>query len=580
MKKLLLLTLLSFTLCAMEDKTIKKYPYNKAASELIQDILTNKKSPWLNMNKEMSKEIAQLILKDTNFAQELKPVPIICKTRRYFPTQFSPDSKTILVLPRNNSAELWDLTGKCILTLKGHEGKVTSALFSPDGKTILTSSKDKTAKLWDLDGTCIHTFTGHTEIITSALFSPDGKTILTISYYETAKLWDLDGTCIHTFTSTEHGKSINSALFSPDSKTILIILSSISNTSSVQLWNVNDTYIHTLIKDATTTPQALFSPNGRTILTISDDKTVKLWDLDGTYIATLKGHTKSINSALFSPDSKTILTASDDKTMKLWDLHGTCIATLKGHTTSVYSALFSPDGNTILTASNDKSVKLWDLDGTCIATLKVTTENAYFVASAEFSPDGKTILTTYDKIVELWDLEGAYIDTFTKNNSFPSTPQFSPDGKTILIHLRNNAIQIEPIEDQFFTKEVTLPQALILVAINAIKWDKRIKENRPANTPETSLIKKDQNVFTHLINVFKFQNLSYHEPNGLIGHEENSSINENSNNDEEMCKPEAITFDFNKCPHLQKHYEALPAHIKNHCDKFVTKIDKKEEGHS
>ena len=76
----------------------------------------------------------------------------------------------------------------------------------------------------------------------------------------------------------------------------------------------------------------------------------------------LKGHTNTVNNASFSPDGKTIVTASDDNTARVWDVSGKQLAQLKGHTSQVINASFSPDGKTIVTASDDKTARVWRAD--------------------------------------------------------------------------------------------------------------------------------------------------------------------------------------------------------------------------
>ena len=62
-----------------------------------------------------------------------------------------------------------------------------------------------------------------------------------------------------------------------------------------------------------------------------------------------------VSSAAFSPDGKRIVTASEDSTARLWDAEtGKPIGEpLKGHEGAhVHSAAFSPDGKRIVTASD------------------------------------------------------------------------------------------------------------------------------------------------------------------------------------------------------------------------------------
>src|SRR3712207_7092751 len=52
-------------------------------------------------------------------------------------------------------------------------------------------------------------------------------------------------------------------------------------------------------------------------------------------------------SAVFSPDGRTVLSGSGDETMILWDIAtGLPLKRFEGHTSAIHGVAFSPDGTT------------------------------------------------------------------------------------------------------------------------------------------------------------------------------------------------------------------------------------------
>jgi WD40 repeat protein/DNA replication protein DnaC len=177
--------------------------------------------------------------------------------------------------------------------------------------------------------------------------------------------------------------------------------------------------------------KVIFSDNGTTIGTASEDKTAIIWNINGKKITQLIGHTNSITSIAFSKDGKTVVTGSKDRTAKIWAFKGdkfVLIKDLTQHNGSVTSVSISPDGETIASASEDKTVKLWSRDGQLIRYLK----HPERVAIVSFSSDGQMIAAAgKDEIVQLWNLDGK--ETGGKISNYGTlTMSFSKDGKSLI----------------------------------------------------------------------------------------------------------------------------------------------------
>jgi len=223
-----------------------------------------------------------------------------------------------------------------------------------------------------------------------------------------------------------HKGNINSIALSPDGKSILTG----SQDSTARLWDLNGNLMQVFKGHQDIIFSVAFSHDGKNILTGSGDKTARLWDLAGNIIQEYKGHPGIVFSVTFSPDGKTILTGSMDKTARLWDLKGNVLQVFKGHEDNISSVAFSHDGKSILTGSNDKTVRLWDLNGN---TLQVFKGHGSVITSVDFSPDGKDILSgSKDSTARLWNIHGKVLHVFRGHENNVTSVSFSDDGTQIL----------------------------------------------------------------------------------------------------------------------------------------------------
>ena len=396
-----------------------------------------------------------------------------------------------------STIRLWDAeTGemKSCFTEKTSLTKVTSVALSSNSGTLVSVSRNRdedednadTVRLCDVE-------TGKTKAeIANGVFSPNGRTIASVSA-NTVRLWDVDtGETKASFTAKQTDEvistSIESVVFSPDGRTLAIGSQDVKvdshsysyrakgkTTVNIRLWDANTgentatlSGEHSDEVISTSIESVVFSPDGRTLASVSQDekvdsssysyraerkrRVIRLWDVEtGTRKASLIGEhaNKTRTSICFSPDSRTLAAVSWNESRDvddapkisggivcLWDVEsGQLKATLpKEPTNEVKSVVFSSNSETLLSLSEDRTIGLWDVEtGKSKSTL--AEEMANF-QSISFSPDkAKFASVGSDSHIRVWDLEtGNHKSTLRgpkEHMGRVTTVAFSADGRML-----------------------------------------------------------------------------------------------------------------------------------------------------
>lgn len=391
---------------------------------------------------------------------------------------FSPDARWIATASLDGLVRVWDVaSGRQLLELAGHSGSVNTVWFNSQGTRLVTASDDGTTKLWNAlpvneQGDSVDELP-QADVATVA-FSPNGRMIATANADGYTRLWDA--------TTRQHqwlgqfaepgGAAVSSAEFSDDGQWLV----SADNKGKAFLWSVSSHQLLARLQDPDTSMAPLasaeISPDRTRVVTAGSDG-ARLWEVHTSTSATgvpivratplkLLSPGSSLRWAVFSPDGRLVVTADNAGTAKIWDVSTSRpLATFtEPGGESVSDAWFSPplsnttpqwlrqlveassirlpsgrlEHSLVVTSSDDGTARVWNIR-TGAQLVEFREPGGSSIYNATFSPEGQFVLTNgQDGVARIWSLQtGAQMTQFSVADSIPDAEFSTLPGDRVVV---------------------------------------------------------------------------------------------------------------------------------------------------
>jgi WD40 repeat protein len=425
---------------------------------------------------------------------------------------FSQDGRTLLVGTSpwngNNLADLWDVSDRRrpvkLATIFVGSQPVAGATFSPDGNTLVMMYRDYSTGVWDLsrrtEATLLTTLAAplggqqvramaflrdapilvaggdrHTLLIdlsqpaepkrgvemanagdigvTSVVVSSDGRRLVTSDEAGRVSVFDLIGASPiepRMIMAVRDPEGVYAIALSPDGRTV----TTADQYSIATQWNVADHGAPRSRGDMTGRGEqglaAAFTADGRSLLTVGSNPQAVVWDVTGSSAPVRRATPTVSDAAIYlaavTPNGRILATADRDGRVRISDMadpaHPVTVAEFveKGAWFGMEDELkISPDGNTVALGKKQRkadTVVLWDVTGGRAATRLGPLAGSRMPMA--FSPDGRTfaIADTTSEAASLWTLGGPTGPIrLGELGALPRSPlqaiAFSSDGRTV-----------------------------------------------------------------------------------------------------------------------------------------------------